>query len=192
ARFGSFSTPCRVDALAFGAVLSILGLGDKNDRAIIRRWSWPSAIVGTAVALPLAILIGSEGVSGAVRTEHEIARSCLFSFVALASFGLVGLALERVDKRLSALLRARWLRYLGKISYGLYIYHATVFQAVNLQVAAHASHPDAPATKLVRATIAVTLAILVASISWYALERPILRLKATLAPEPSTAGPTSG
>jgi peptidoglycan/LPS O-acetylase OafA/YrhL len=188
---GYFATPCRVDALAFGAVLSILVLRGETGLTVIRKWAWPGAIAGTAGALPIAIALGSETVSGAVPGNHGIARSLLFSFVALAGFGLVGLALGRVNARLSALLRAGWLRYLGKISYGLYIYHATVFQAVHLQVVAHATHPDAPATKLMRSAIAMTLSVMLASVSWYALERPILRLKATWAAEAPKPRPTS-
>ena len=62
-------------------------------------------------------------------------------------------------------LRAQALRWFGTISYGLYLWH---FVLLSVRLDAHETQGP------VRAVIAV-LAIGIAAVSWYALERPILR-----------------
>ena len=85
---------------------------------------------------------------------------------------LIGLVVRRSGRPLLAPLRARWLRYLGSISYGLYLYHLLVLVLVTglfkrLGIAGIWSVPIA----------ACVLCLALASASWFLIEQPILNLK---------------
>jgi peptidoglycan/LPS O-acetylase OafA/YrhL len=76
------------------------------------------------------------------------------------------------------------LRYSGKISYSLYLWHVPVFFAVVIYI-----HGALNAT-----LVALPLAILAANLSYYFVERPILRLRhprAVESPIPSAVVPTT-
>lgn len=68
------------------------------------------------------------------------------------------------------LLEQRWLLYLGKVSYGLYVYHYAIYWLVSEIV-----FPGA--NLILGALIALPLTILVASLSFYLFEKPITDLK---------------
>jgi peptidoglycan/LPS O-acetylase OafA/YrhL len=70
--------------------------------------------------------------------------------------------------RLGRLLSYGPFVYLGSISYGLYLYHNFFFVV--------ARHSEGPRHVMALA-LALAITIVVASVSWYALERPLLRLK---------------
>jgi peptidoglycan/LPS O-acetylase OafA/YrhL len=68
-------------------------------------------------------------------------------------------------------LRFRWLRYLGRISYGMYIFHVLV---ITLVVRAGAQAAIAP---WLLALMTFVATVVVATLSWFGIERPLLRLK---------------
>lgn len=70
------------------------------------------------------------------------------------------------------LMEMRWLRYTGKISYGLYIYHLVLANQLHRFV-----KPTAYPMVWPDVWVSLPLSFLVATLSWYTLERPILRLK---------------
>ena len=76
-----------------------------------------------------------------------------------------------------------WLSYLGRISYGLYLFHSWMFFLVFKQAIPHlgASFPGVDVPNIVRdgaGTIAVmALSIFIAHLSYQYFERPFLRLK---------------
>lgn len=80
---------------------------------------------------------------------------------------------------IDAKLLPGWLTYLGKISYGLYVYHFLVVSFVGLffgrRVGFHGP------LILVKGVLAFLLTILVASLSYRWLEKPFLRLKSRVA-----------
>ncbi len=67
---------------------------------------------------------------------------------------------------------------LGRISYGLYIFHYFVPQVLNLYVPAVAGL-DAGPEKLLRVVVWAGLSVLLAVASWHLIEKPALRLKAS-------------
>jgi peptidoglycan/LPS O-acetylase OafA/YrhL len=67
-------------------------------------------------------------------------------------------------------LEQRWLQYLGRISYGLYVYHYAVFW-LTTEVIFPTIHP------LPGALIALLMTVLIASISFHLFEKPITDLK---------------
>ena len=91
----------------------------------------------------------------------------------LLFFSVVGLVVDQSGSRLLAPLRMRWLRFLGRISYGLYLFHmfALVFVGEFVARAFHLRN-----LLLMRlAAFAATLALATASWRWF--ERPILQIR---------------
>jgi peptidoglycan/LPS O-acetylase OafA/YrhL len=79
------------------------------------------------------------------------------------------------DKFLIGLLEMPWLRYLGKISYSMYVYHLALIWIVwELFEEYGREGADYYWTKL---TIALFATIFVSTLSYYFLEKPILNLK---------------
>jgi peptidoglycan/LPS O-acetylase OafA/YrhL len=178
--FTYFATPCRMDALAMGALLSLALTGSDRDQRAVRRWAPPVAIAGGVVSIVAAVWLGSESINGSVPTAHPMVRAGLFSVVGLASVGFVGFAMTRRASYLSAFLRAPWLRYLGTISYGIYVYHMAVFELLVPESVRTGAASESAEAKLIRHLGWLALTLLVASLSWYAFEKPILRLKSLL------------
>jgi peptidoglycan/LPS O-acetylase OafA/YrhL len=63
-----------------------------------------------------------------------------------------------------------WMRYLGKISYGLYVYHYAILWLLTEVIFQDMG-------MLTGALIALLLTILTASVSFYLIEKPITDLK---------------
>jgi peptidoglycan/LPS O-acetylase OafA/YrhL len=94
----------------------------------------------------------------------------LFTVVAVGAAMLCVSSIE--SPALIALLGNRPMRYLGKISYGLYVYHVLMMELCKAQMAKFAI-ASWPLTAL--ASLAST--ILVAAVSYALLEKPFLRIK---------------
>jgi peptidoglycan/LPS O-acetylase OafA/YrhL len=112
------------------------------------------------------------------------AQSITLTIVNLAFFGAVGICYTASGCRALGWLRARPLRYLGEISYGLYLYHNLIFGVAQKLGGRLALGPGA-----VAACLALTVGA--AALSWQVVERPLLSLKAFFsyreAPGPATA-----
>ena len=94
-----------------------------------------------------------------------LAESILFAWLLLA-------LLEGKMSAFASVLRTKWLIYLGRISYGIYLYHAFVWDTVSDHII------DLTSTyPLVQSAIATLATIAVASASWWFIEKPILRVR---------------
>ena len=83
----------------------------------------------------------------------------------LAAIILTGIVSDQ-KSALVAVLEFRPVRYIGVISYGIYIYHSIVHMPEALEIPSR-----------VRAVTEVLLGIGVASLSWHLIERPLLDLR---------------
>ncbi len=78
------------------------------------------------------------------------------------------------EKMLIRFLEMPWLRYLGKISYGMYVYHLALIWFVRNFVEKLTTGEMA---FWIRLAVSLAATILVATLSYYLLERPVLSLK---------------
>jgi peptidoglycan/LPS O-acetylase OafA/YrhL len=108
----------------------------------------------------------------------DIGESIVFAFI-------VARATQNRSDNLAKFLQWRVLRYIGKISYGIYVYHAFmsplkdwIWRTYDL--------PDITQSAL-NPFILTCMTISTAIISWHLIEKPINRLKRSIPPGPVTA-----
>jgi peptidoglycan/LPS O-acetylase OafA/YrhL len=153
-------TPFRLDAMAVGALAALL-LPHCKPRITIR-WAQVSMLLGALAYAALSIHPWFR------RGANTAAFNALaYSLNLLILGGLfVWTALSR-ETLLTRLLASPPLRGLGRISYMFYLLHLGVLLLVNRYTG------RAPA-----AAIAFALTTLLATLSWFAIEKPILNLSA--------------
>lgn len=162
-----YLTPSCLDALGIGALAAYAR--HYHGVAGLRRVKFLCAVVGLA---GLVLTIAIKKLFG-FQLAHWVGHSCLIIFygavVAQAGEGFKGL--------LGWLLNAPPVRYLGRISYGLYVYHhfmplvfVTLFAKAGIEAGLGLTTPF-------NLIPYFALTILVAAVSWHCYEEPILRLK---------------
>lgn len=88
----------------------------------------------------------------------------------LISLSLVVMAIKGYRGFLGKLMSNKVLIYIGKISYGLYLYHSLIFLIMR-RVGINITNP------MLKNTIGFMLLLLISSASWYFFEKPINNLK---------------
>ena len=172
------STISRVDALALGALVA-LALRSETWRPRLARALVPAgAVAAVGLAIVVARTHGLERLNPTVQTYAYSMLGILFA-AAIAAIAL------DPDRPAARALSWRPLRLLGRYSYAMYVLHFPIKIAVlhvwGARVAAmSAEHPVATDIGFVAALTPVALAAAV--VSYYAVERPFLRLKDRWAP----------
>ena len=158
----------RLDSITFG---SLAALWLRSPSCTLVRWrtrSYQLLFVGTAGTLLARIVL------------HRNSSVVGYTFLGLLYTGLIGLLLVS-DIRSSLLGRsfsARWLRYMGRISYGIYLLHYPLFILWARFINSGNLFPTNPvARNLLAFGGQILIATVAGSISWYLFEGPILRLK---------------
>jgi peptidoglycan/LPS O-acetylase OafA/YrhL len=152
-------TIAALDPLALGAWLAW-------SRARVR---WPVALVGYGLALSAGPVGGT--VYGRVAGPFGIALLSAWAIDAAAR------------GRLPALFGRPMLQYIGAISYGIYLWHVPIAWTL---LRLRGDDPLMPDRGSVRDfAIVLALTVVIASLSWFALERPLNGLK-RFAPYPHT------
>jgi peptidoglycan/LPS O-acetylase OafA/YrhL len=149
----------RCDGLLLGALLAAI-LADREQPARSRLGP-----VFAALAVAAAALL-------AVVPDGRFGSSTGLTLVNLAYAGLVGSVVVYSGRPALRPLRSPWLTGVGRMSYGLYLYHPFTFALVELIQYRSGVHGHA-VTNL--AKLPVTLGV--AWLSWRFLERPLLALK---------------
>jgi peptidoglycan/LPS O-acetylase OafA/YrhL len=155
-------TPSSLDALGLGALLAI----STNGRPASAELERHLRLTGVPIAVAGLLLAFVSSWGRAVLLETFIALGFLW-LVAGASRGFAGVA--------GAFLNASPVRYLGKISYGIYVYHLLVPYVLNWSLKTAGFAPLRKDLYGFAVYTAVTIAV--ASCSWFALERPFNALK---------------
>ena len=160
--------PCRADTLFFG-VLGAAAVRDSVCRAWIssRKNLFRALIVLFALGVPFVTQTN-------MRANGLPMVSIMFSW--LAAFYLLVLlyAYSFPESLGSRCLRWTWLRWLGMIAYGMYLFHEMVLAfARNLLGAA--SPGNSVAWQLLVSGSAVVVTFLLASLSWIYFEKPLVQ-----------------
>lgn len=166
-----------LDAFALGGLLALFGDARQNSaRTLLRHW-------GLALGLPAAI-----GVSWLFPQNLESPWFMVIFPLATAgaSVWVIGGAARGFGGIIGALLKSQPLVYLGKISYGLYLYHGFVSWAMGR--ALEALHCE-PRSVLLYFVLRAAFTILVAAASWHLIERPVSRLKRSFSYTPEQIKP---
>ena len=168
-----YFTLTRVDALGFGALLAVL-LFDRSWLLRHQRFfRWPLITLG-ALLLPLFVLL-----SGSRLDWLQTVKS---SLIPAFYFALIGFCVTDPSSRiLRRMFSLRWLRWLGGISYGLYVFHPLCFSLVQKYAA--------PSSFMGDLALSFGVTIAVAYVSFRFFETPILKLNRYFHYEP--AGPAT-
>ncbi|MGZ4681281.1 MAG: acyltransferase family protein [Acidimicrobiales bacterium] len=126
-----------------------------------RRQVWPAALIGTGVIVLTAMWAKARVWSSASTWGLAILAMSTAALITLIEWWPQGRT-------------ARWLgvgpvAYIGRISYGIYLWHFPIVQAVARNLHYQQSY------KAFLTVVAITLPV--ATVSYYGLERPFLRLK---------------
>lgn len=156
-------TPFRADLLCSGAILALLW--KRQSAAItghIRQWAPAVCLLG------FGLLAGTQAFPAFRLVRNTpLANSLVYVFSLVGATGLLAWALTD-QAWLRALLRSRPLRYLGEISYTVYLAHPWIVMWFTTRLG------NSAAVK----AFAVLVTLVYASVSWFAMERPLLRFAA--------------
>ncbi len=161
-------TLCRLDGLAFGGLAAIWLRSRACTLLQWRRRSWQFILIGLIGTLSARFLF------------HQQSTVISYTTIAIAFTGLLGMALvsDAKSSLLGRFLSNNLLRYVGRISYGLYLLHMPIFLLISDFANRHGlvSSSSVSRNALIGASQFFVAAI-IASISWRYLETPILKLK---------------
>lgn len=168
------STPCRIDTLLVGAALAAVAREAGEDAVV----AWCRARVWPAVAA-LLVVAGTPYGHVALAYPSRVFAAVGYLAVALACAVLVG----AVGPGAAPVqwLRAPWLVHVGRVSYGVYVLHS----AVGLTVASVL--PRSVPRELAAVAIAAA-SVLVATVTWRVVERPVMALRPRLQWEATARG----
>ena len=181
-----FSPVARVVAQAHGASIAtiythtIFRLDSISAGALLAVWA-KDARFGSARTVRVLGLLTAAGVAACVITfwllsDRPASASLRFSSLAILFFAVVGSALlTGPGTLLFRCLTASWLRYTGKICFGLYLLHVTVFDILSPERLAFLGNGWVGSLGVL--IVDFVAVFLLASCSWHFLESPILRLK---------------
>lgn len=173
--------PARMDGLALGAALAILG---HHPKGLERLGRLVLPVLGVTASLLAGIFVLRHGLfphDAVVQTAGYTLLSCFFGAVLAAAVRAVpGTPLNRA-------LTARPLLFFGKYSYGIYVFH----QPISGMLKRGLVQPGILAlgspwmTQLAFTTLATALSVAAALVSWNLLEKHFLKLKGRFeAPRP--------
>ena len=160
----------RAGELAMGAYLA-LAIRDIRLKAVVFRNA--RLVFSASLLAIIAVIFWAK--STAVTTFPMATVGIAINGVLFAS--LIALCLQ--PGAFASLFSMRWLRWLGKISYGIYVYHIllkSLFEWVVFHAFPGLGHN---AHLVVLAVVAAIGTLMIASLSFYAFEAPIMRLKQT-------------
>jgi peptidoglycan/LPS O-acetylase OafA/YrhL len=159
-------TPARMDALAVGAFIAVMSRMP-GGLAAMRRWAGPVAL---GVALPLAVLL-----------RYKIALATVSHTLLALLFGaiLVLLVTASPTSTLARTSASPALRFFGRYSYALYIFHHPLLwlrPIFSLAFVPTVFGSQLPAY-LLWLSMATGVTVAVALVSWHVVEKPFLSLK---------------
>jgi peptidoglycan/LPS O-acetylase OafA/YrhL len=163
ARDRTFGTDFRIDVILAGALLAIVMQSGKV--SLVRHAS------RFAVVPAVLLLVGAACFLPDVHAYGDDATAYLYytvglPLIALSTACIVGFVTTHQSSRMVRVLSLKPLTYLGRISYGMYLWHFPIMVVV---VSALHLDPD------LLFVVSVVATVVVASLSWRFVERPLSR-----------------
>ena len=161
-----------MDSLGLGALLAVRRRENGTRPEMMRGFLFAGAI-----AAPVWLALTAFRIATKIDPWYEghlVFGAAHFATAAVAGTGLVAYGLIGTKGSFGRLLESRVMVLIGKISYGLYVYHLFIQYVLVWLGSRQFIRPLSP---LKAAALGIALSFVVAIISWHALERPILRLK---------------
>jgi len=156
-----YNSLVNLDTLFAGVLLALV----LRDRPALGRVVWPWRILVILGCVGLATMKLCQGEPWRMAIDQVLIWVWCIALIALAA---------QPSERLTSFVRRPSLVWLGKISYGLYLYHEISLGLVGKLMQIPSTFPD---KAFILAVLAVLLTIAMASASYYGFERPFLRLK---------------
>lgn len=146
-------TPACFDALGLGALLAL-------------KYDWITTKIKTMSVTYFVTLLLSIGLIIYFHTLGKIVFNQIFLGLFIAIFSFLAVAKLSIGSKFHFIFENRILIFIGKISYGIYLYH-------NLIPFTYINHVHILFSYLLR----IAVLLLVASASYYIIERPFLKFK---------------
>jgi peptidoglycan/LPS O-acetylase OafA/YrhL len=162
-------TPTSFDALTLGAVVAWCQSRGEAGERVLRVVLTVAGIAGFG-----AFLVAYLGNSG-TREYRFWSMLLVHPSLALMGVALVGTASTGIPGVIGAILEAPPVRYVGRISYAIYLFHD--FVPWMLEKGFPGITSDLAMNENFEFTAYTTISILMATISWYCLEAPVNGLK---------------
>ncbi len=181
-------TPSRMDALALGGLLALIAR-EPGGLSRLAKWARP-AVVSSAVFLGM-IFLWRHGLT----FRHAVVQTIGFTLLAILYGGILAVAVASPPDTVAGRLFAdRFLSFLGRYSYAVYVFHLPVifymgrfFNAGGIPRLAGSQLPG----QLLFTTSAASVSLAAALVSWHLYEAQFLKLKA-LFPYDTKAKSTPG
>ncbi len=173
--------PQHLGAFALGMLLAVLSSQPWDAATAVRiqrvgrdAWMWWAGAAGALVAIPLVLRLDPLATPN---TAQAIGLNVCQMIVGICV--VVPVVLGAQDRgAIRRVLRSRPAVYLGLVSYGIYLWHWYLLRIV----ADWLDWPLYHGNWFVVAVIALPIAVFAASVSWFGLERPVLRAAHRVAP----------
>ena len=164
-------TICRADSLLGGAWLALAVRGPRREQVL--RFAGPAFLLACAACVAIAWRYGSFDFEINVAVDRYG-----FTFLAVAMTSLLAMA-QRPTTLVSRVMRAPALRFMGKYSYGLYVFHPLLEEIYNvwLDPGLKAHVHSKIVLHLLSLAIVLGLTIPLAMLSYRFYEKPFLKLK---------------
>ena len=164
--------PTQAGALALGGWLAISARGAEWERVV--RWA------PTAVSVGFVGFVASGVASHGMGSEGHYMTKVGLPFVTVMYAGVVALAAE--PGRVARVFSVGWLRWLGGVSYGFYIFHMLFLSFYGWVTRLLVGGRGQNTQNLVQLLIAAAVSAILAQISFSLYERQFLRLKKYFVP----------
>jgi len=165
---GYVVTPMRMDSLAAGALIALAARGPGGIKALIK----PALIIGSAALTLFALIVALRSTT----SYHDAFIGTIGLSLLWAMFGSL-LVLSLTVREMSAVMSAPVLRWFGKYSYGLYVWHPLIIIPIMHSEWSRSVRGDDVLFGSVLMAGALVLSVGMALLSWNVWEKQFLKLK---------------
>jgi peptidoglycan/LPS O-acetylase OafA/YrhL len=163
------STPTRIDALAIGALIAVIARNPSSWLRLEKMSRWALPVAGASLAM-IWIAVGS------FSELHPLMQTIGFTALGILFGSLIVLAISLPSGHwMSRTLRTRVLRFFGKYSYAMYLFHLTIAQQIRGRVDI-LSGPTL-ISQLMMFGVCLAITAVAAVLSWHLFEKHFLALK---------------